>query len=73
LVAIKKSAAIAAEESFSGKLNWTFAPMVDVARDALGSCHGRALVNPFLGSKIAVARVQGFQVRIAYQYHSSMC
>ena len=32
--AIKKSAAIAAEESAAVGLNWTFAPMVDIARNA---------------------------------------
>ncbi|MBQ0908512.1 beta-glucosidase BglX [Flavobacterium sp. F-328] len=62
LVAIKKSAAIAAEESAAVGLNWTFAPMVDVARDARwGRVMEGAGEDPFLGSKIAVARVQGFQ------------
>lgn len=62
LVAIKKSAAIAAEEAAAVGLNWTFAPMVDVARDARwGRVMEGAGEDPFLGSKIAVARVQGFQ------------
>ena len=62
LAAIKKSAAIAAEEAASVGLNWTFAPMVDVARDARwGRVMEGAGEDPFLGSKIAVARVQGFQ------------
>lgn len=62
LVAIKKSAAIAAEEAASVGLNWTFAPMVDIARDARwGRVMEGAGEDPFLGSKIAVARVQGFQ------------
>ena len=34
LDAIKKSAAMAAEEASSVGINWTFAPMVDIARDA---------------------------------------
>ncbi|MBC5838641.1 beta-glucosidase BglX [Flavobacterium muglaense] len=60
--AIKKSAAIAAEEAAAVGLNWTFAPMVDVARDARwGRVMEGAGEDPFLGSKIAVARVQGFQ------------
>jgi beta-glucosidase len=60
--AIKKSAAIAAEESAAVGINWTFAPMVDVARDARwGRVMEGAGEDPFLGSKIAVARVQGFQ------------
>lgn len=62
LEAIKKSAAIAAEEAAAVGLNWTFAPMVDVSRDARwGRVMEGAGEDPFLGSKIAVARVQGFQ------------
>lgn len=62
LDAIKKSAAIAAEESAAVGLNWTFAPMVDVARDARwGRAMEGAGEDPFLGSKIAVARIKGFQ------------
>lgn len=60
--AIKKSSAIAAEEAAAVGINWTFAPMVDVARDARwGRVMEGAGEDPFLGSKIAVARVQGFQ------------
>jgi beta-glucosidase len=62
LIAIKKSAAIAAEEAASVGLNWTFAPMVDVARDARwGRVMEGAGEDPYLGSQIAIARVQGFQ------------
>ena len=62
LVAIKKSAAMAAEEASSVGINWTFAPMVDIARDARwGRVMEGAGEDSFLGSKIAVARVQGFQ------------
>jgi beta-glucosidase len=62
MVAIKKSAEIAAEEAASVGLNWTFAPMVDVAQDARwGRVMEGSGEDPFLGSKIAVARIQGFQ------------
>jgi beta-glucosidase len=62
LVAIKKSATMAAEEASSVGINWTFAPMVDIARDARwGRVMEGAGEDSFLGSKIAVARVQGFQ------------
>ena len=62
LVEIKKSAAVAAEEAASVGLNWTFAPMVDVARDARwGRVMEGAGEDPYLGSQIAIARVQGFQ------------
>lgn len=62
LEAIKKSAAIAAEEAASVGLNWTFAPMIDISRDARwGRVMEGAGEDTFLGSKIAVARIQGFQ------------
>ena len=62
LVAIKKSAAMAANEASSVGINWTFAPMVDIARDARwGRVMEGSGEDSFLGSKIAVARVQGFQ------------
>ncbi|MDI6031625.1 beta-glucosidase BglX [Flavobacterium sp. LB2P84] len=62
LEAIKKSAAIAAEESASVGLNWTFAPMIDISRDARwGRVMEGAGEDTFLGSKIAIARIQGFQ------------
>ena len=59
---IKKSAAIAAEEAASVGLNWTFAPMVDIARDARwGRVMEGSGEDPYLGSQIAVARIKGFQ------------
>ena len=62
LAAIKKSAAIAAAEAAAAGLNWTFAPMVDISRDARwGRVMEGAGEDSYLGSKIAVARVQGFQ------------
>jgi beta-glucosidase len=60
--AIKKSAQIAAEEASAAGINWTFAPMVDVYRDARwGRVMEGAGEDPYLGSKIAIARVKGFQ------------
>ena len=62
LEAIKKSASIAAEEASASGINWTFGPMVDIARDARwGRVMEGAGEDPYLGSKIAEARVQGFQ------------
>ena len=62
LKAIKRSAEIAAEEASSAGINWTFAPMVDISRDARwGRVMEGAGEDPFLGSKIAKARVEGFQ------------
>jgi len=60
--AIKNSAKVAASEAAATGINWTFAPMVDISRDARW---GRVMEgggeDPFLGSKIAYARVKGFQ------------
>ena len=62
LEAIKKSAQVAAEEAAAAGINWTFAPMVDISRDARwGRVMEGAGEDPYLGSKIAFARVQGFQ------------
>jgi len=60
--AIEKSARIAAIEAAAEGVNWTFAPMVDISRDARwGRVMEGAGEDPFLGSKVAVARVKGFQ------------
>ncbi|MFM2264737.1 MAG: hypothetical protein RLZ77_153, partial [Bacteroidota bacterium] len=62
LNAIQNSAAIAAEEASAVGINWTFAPMVDVARDPRwGRVMEGAGEDPYLGSQIATARVHGFQ------------
>lgn len=62
LEAIKQSAKIAAIEASSEGLNWTFAPMVDISRDPRwGRVMEGAGEDPYLGSKIATARVTGFQ------------
>ncbi len=62
LEAIEKSAAMAAKEAAAAGINWTFAPMVDISRDARwGRVMEGAGEDPYLGSKIAVARVRGFQ------------
>ncbi|MDT8414273.1 MAG: beta-glucosidase BglX [Flavobacteriaceae bacterium] len=62
LEAIKKSAEVAAAEAAAAGINWTFAPMVDISRDARwGRVMEGAGEDPYLGSLIAKARVQGFQ------------
>lgn len=62
LASIEKSAHIAATEARSAGVHWTFAPMVDIARDARwGRIAEGAGEDTFLGSKIAFARVRGFQ------------
>jgi len=60
--AIKLSARIAATEAAAAGVHWTFAPMVDIARDPRwGRVMEGAGEDPYLGSMIAAARVRGFQ------------
>lgn len=62
LEAIHLSAAVAAQETAAAGINWTFAPMVDISRDARwGRVMEGAGEDPYLGSLIADARVRGFQ------------
>ena len=59
---MKRTAAVAARETAAAGVNWTFAPMMDVSRDARwGRIMEGAGEDPFLNSKIAVARIEGFQ------------
>ena len=60
--AMKLSAQIAADEASASGIHWTFAPMVDIARDPRwGRIMEGAGEDPYLGSVIAKARVEGFQ------------
>lgn len=62
LAAMEQSAHIAARESRAAGVHWTFAPMVDIARDPRwGRIVEGAGEDTFLGSQIAFARVRGFQ------------
>jgi beta-glucosidase len=62
LEAIRRSARIAATEASAGGVQWTFAPMVDISRDPRwGRGMEGAGEDPYLGSLIAKARVEGFQ------------
>ncbi|MEM9938693.1 MAG: beta-glucosidase BglX [Pseudomonadota bacterium] len=59
---IENSARIAAVEASAQGLNWTFAPMIDVTRDARwGRVMEGAGEDPYLNAVIAIARVDGFQ------------
>ncbi|HEX8336747.1 MAG TPA: beta-glucosidase BglX [Pyrinomonadaceae bacterium] len=60
--AAERSAYVAAAESRAAGVAWTFAPMVDVARDARwGRVAEGAGEDTYLGSAFARARVRGFQ------------
>ena len=62
LDAIELSARTAAAEASAGGIHWTFAPMVDICRDPRwGRVMEGAGEDPYLASKIAYARVKGFQ------------
>ncbi|MFY7844945.1 beta-glucosidase BglX [Chryseobacterium gambrini] len=62
LKAIEKSAEVAASEAAASGINWTFGPMMDISRDVRwGRVMEGAGEDPFLGGKIAAARVKGFQ------------
>lgn len=59
---MKQTASIAATEAAAEGICWTFAPMVDVSRDARwGRVMEGAGEDPWYGSQVAVARVKGFQ------------
>ena len=60
--AIKKASKIAAVETAASGIQWTFAPMVDIARDPRwGRIVEGAGEDPFLGAAVAKAQVDGFQ------------
>ena len=62
LKAIEKSAEIAASEAAASGINWTFGPMMDISKDARwGRVMEGAGEDSYLGSKVAIARVKGFQ------------
>ena len=62
LKAIEKSAETAASEAAASGINWTFGPMMDISKDARwGRVMEGAGEDSYLGSKVAIARVKGFQ------------
>ncbi|MGB5943779.1 MAG: beta-glucosidase BglX [Leeuwenhoekiella sp.] len=62
LEAIQKGAEVAARESAAAGLHWTFAPMIDVSRDARwGRIMEGVGEDPYLNSVMGVARIKGFQ------------
>ena len=62
LGAIERAARISAVEASAEGVHWTFSPMVDVARDPRwGRVSEGSGEDPYLGSRIAEARVRGYQ------------
>lgn len=73
LEAIELSARIAATEASASGIHWTFAPMVDIGRDPRwGRVMEGAGEDTYLGSKIAFARVKGFQGKKLDEINSVM-
>jgi len=61
---VEAAQTIAAREARAAGIQWTFGPMVDIARDARwGRMVEGAGEDPFLGSAMAAAQVRGFQGR----------
>lgn len=59
---MEKTARVAAAEAAAEGIHWTYAPMVDIARDPRwGRISEGAGEDVFLGNAIAKARVRGFQ------------
>ncbi|MCG8700935.1 MAG: beta-glucosidase BglX, partial [Bacteroidales bacterium] len=59
---IEESARLAGDEAAAYGINWTFAPMVDISRDARwGRVMEGAGEDTYLGCEVAKARVRGFQ------------
>ncbi len=59
---VEAAAHAAAQEASAAGINWTYAPMVDIARDPRwGRIAEGSGEDPFLGSAMAAARVRGFQ------------
>ncbi len=62
LDSVERSARIAAAEASADGVNWTFSPMVDIARDPRwGRIAEGAGEDPYLGAQIARAMVRGYQ------------
>lgn len=59
---IEKSERIAATEASAYGIHWTFAPMVDIARDPRwGRVMEGSGEDTYLGTRIGLARIKGFQ------------
>jgi beta-glucosidase len=59
---IERGQAVAAREARAAGIHWTFAPMVDIARDPRwGRIVEGAGEDPYLGAAVAAAQVRGFQ------------
>jgi beta-glucosidase len=72
---VKQSCVISAKESWLSGLNWTFSPMIDVARDPrwgrVAEAYGE---DPYANAMFCVAAVQGYQGNnLADKYTIAAC
>jgi len=59
---VRDGARVAALEASSSGVNWTFAPMIDISRDARWGRIAESLgEDPYLASEMGVAMIEGFQ------------
>jgi beta-glucosidase len=59
---VRQGARIAAFEAAAAGVNWTFAPMIDIARDPRWGRIAESLgEDPYLASRLGAAMVEGFQ------------
>jgi len=59
---VREGARVAALEAAKSGVNWTFAPMIDISRDARWGRIAESLgEDPYLASALGVAMVQGYQ------------
>ena len=59
---VRNGARIAALEAAASGVNWTFAPMIDISRDARWGRIAESLgEDPYLASELGVAMIRGFQ------------
>jgi beta-glucosidase len=62
LEAMEETARISALEATADGVNWTFAPMIDISRDARwGRIMESSGEDPFLTAKVAEAKIRGYQ------------
>lgn len=71
----RETAEIAAREARANSVHWTFAPMVDISRDARwGRISESPGEDPYLASRYARAKVEGFQgTDLRSQEHVAAC
>lgn len=71
---IEQTAHLAAQESSTDGIRWTFSPMVDIARDARwGRITEGAGEDPYLGSEIARAYIRGYQGQLSSTSDIAAC